>query len=332
MPNRDIVRAMTCLVATLCIACEGADITQLSTQPPQPLQPEEEPLRPAPSPQVVKIEGRIAFESTRDGEPWIYVTTSESLSVRRLTQGQRPAISWDGERVAFENWQAGSPPTLHVINSDGTNERVIGPGQSPAWSPDGKQIVFARYGTPSGGLYVVSADGGVPVRLLSDEFEARDHWVLSPAWSPDGRRIAFTHGGTTDWYSYADPVGIYLVNLDGSQARRLTGIPAYWEEEAAWSPDGSRLLFVSGGASWSLVSTNAAGDSARVHGTGFGPDWSPDGQLISYYRHTIPPGPEHRMRIFVTTKDGKELQLIPDAVSAHHPYSDLNASWSRKRK
>jgi dipeptidyl aminopeptidase/acylaminoacyl peptidase len=330
MPNRDVVRATKCLVATLCIACGGADITQLSTQPP--LQPEQDPLRPPPSPQVVTIEGRIAFESTRDGEPWIYVTTSESLTVRRLTRGQRPAISWDGTRVAFQTWLSGSPPIVSVINSDGTNERVIGPGESPAWSPDGRQIVFTRYGNPGGGLFVVSPDGGAPVRVLSDEFEARDHWLGWPAWSPDGRRIAFTHGGTTDWYSYADPVGIYLVNADGSEPRSLTGIPAYWEQDAVWSADGARVLFLKGGFRGSLVSTDTAGKSERVHGYGFRPDWSPDGLLISYYRHTIPPGPEHRMRIFVTTREGQELQLIPDAVSAHHPYSDLNASWSRTRR
>lgn len=318
---------------TVCGACGGPEITDLGPDSgPQP-PPRPEPAEPKPPsyPQVGAIEGRIAFESTRDGAPWIYVTTSESLSVRRLAVGQRPAISWDGSRVAFELRPFGTPPELHVINSDGSGERVLGSGEAPSWSPDGKRIVFARRGEYPGGLYIVNADGGVPALVLADEFEAPDHWLHWPAWSPDGRRIAFTHGGTTDWYSYADPVVIYLMNADGSAARSLTGIPSNWEEEAVWSPDGSRILFMS---SFQLVSTDTAGKGLRVHGSGFAPDWSPDGRLVSYYRPTIPPTADARvrMRTFIATEDGKELQLIPEALSAHHPYSDLHASWSRARQ
>ena len=280
MQNHVAVRVKAFLVAALCFACGGTEITAVGRQPTPSLPPAEEPLRPSPSPQVTSIQGRIAFESTRDGEPWIYITTSESLSVRKLTRGRRPAISWDGTRIAFETWRDGGPPTLHVINSDGTNERLIGSGQSPAWSPDGKKIVFARYGKPGGGLYVVSPDSGAPVLMLPDEFEARDHWVMWPSWSPDGARIAFTHGGTTDWYSYADPVGIYVMNADGSHARSLSGIPGYWEESAIWSPDGSRVLYVSMGSQSSLISTDNEGKSTRLHGSGFRPDWSPDGRLV----------------------------------------------------
>lgn len=312
--------------------CGGTDITELNSDPePQPpVQPEPEDTKPPSYPQVATIEGRIAFESTRDGASWIYVTTNESLAVSRLAKGQRPAISWDGTRIAFEVWSNG-PPELHVINTDGSDERVLGRGESPSWSPDGKWIVFARRVEYPGGLYIVSADGGIPTQVLGDEFEARDHWVHWPAWSPDGRHIAFTHGGTTDWFSYADPVVIYVMNADGSGARSLTGIPSNWEEEAVWSPDGSRILFMS---SFLLVSTDTAGKQMRVHGSGFAPDWSPDGRLVSYYRHTIPQVSyeEARMRTFVTTEDGRELQLIPEAPSAHHPYSDLHASWSRVRQ
>lgn len=320
------------VVLTVCGACGASDITDLGpgSGSKAPVLPTPEEPTPPSYPQVRAIEGRIAFESTRDGASWIYVTTSESLSVRRLAKGQRPAISWDGSRVAFEVWTNG-PTELHVINTDGSGERVLALGEAPAWSPDGKRIVFARRGQYPGGLYIVNADGGIPALVLADEFEARDHWLHWPAWSPDGRRIAFTHGGTTDWYSYADPVVIYVMNADGSAARSLTGIPSNWEEEAVWSPDGSRILFMS---SFLLVSTDTAGKGMRVHGSGFAPDWSPDGRLVSYYRHTIPPvsdGPV-RMRIFVTTEDGRELQLIPEAASEHHPYSDLHASWSRVRR
>src|SRR5207253_1121130 len=63
--------------------------------------------------------------------------------------------------------------------------------------------------------------------------QARD---ASPQWSPDGRRIAFlsTRRGKPQ---------IFLIPVDGGEARPLTALPQGVGSGPAWSPDGQRIAF-----------------------------------------------------------------------------------------
>lgn len=58
-------------------------------------------------------------------------------------------------------------------------------------------------------------------------------WMRETAISPDGRSIAFTYKGD-----------IYVVPAEGGTARQLTTSAAY-DAQPVWSPDGSRIVFVS---------------------------------------------------------------------------------------
>jgi dipeptidyl aminopeptidase/acylaminoacyl peptidase len=70
--------------------------------------------------------------------------------VRYLTTGIDPALSPDGQWVAFIRWddtQHGAFGSLWVINVDGTGERVIlddvRQPKAPVWSPDGAKIAIS---------------------------------------------------------------------------------------------------------------------------------------------------------------------------------------------
>ncbi|UCC87153.1 MAG: PD40 domain-containing protein [Anaerolineales bacterium] len=99
---------------------------------------------------------------------------------RYLTTGMDPALSPDGQQVAFTRWedtQHGAPGSLWVINLDGTGERMllsdINQPKSPAWSPDGSQIAFLADRTGGWQVWLMAADGSNQRPLFPDEVQAQ---------------------------------------------------------------------------------------------------------------------------------------------------------------
>lgn len=95
------------------------------------------------------------------------------------------------------------------------------PVRSTASSLPGKLVFQDRNG---GTIYIMNANG-TGLRELTHGFE--------PALSPDGRQIAFTR--------WENPRGLWVINVDGSNERRLTG--AERARSPTWAPDGRAIVF-----------------------------------------------------------------------------------------
>ncbi len=101
---------------------------------------------------------------------------------------------------------------------------------------------------------------------------------VQPAISPDGKMIAYAAGTSTD-------TRIYVRQVAGGRANRLTDDSAIVEASPSWSPDGARILFLARGA---VFSAAAAGGPARQElpaprgGVVTSAVWAPDGQTIAY--------------------------------------------------
>jgi len=317
------MRGLAPILAVIFVAACGDDPERRTPLPqPSAMSPAPEPTPPGPTPPGPSTvsTGPIAFVSTRDGSPYIYLANADGTAATRLTSGEKAAWSRDGRSLAFQ--RSGG---IFVINADGSGERWLGSGRSPDWSPDGARLVFDAGNGPDG-IFVMNADGSGKTMLLNSEFVQPGDGIHSPAWSPDGRRIAFVRS------NFEEPWQIYVMNADGSDPRRLLDgfIPS--QAEPAWSPDGSLIAYETYNG---IAVLNVNSPKWNPLGVGFDPDWLPDGRSLAFNDFTGPPGPESfpgsRMRVFV--RSGSSVrQLIPDAADPAVPdYSDSHVAYARSR-
>jgi len=169
---------------------------------------------------------KIAFASSRDTNPEIYVMDPNGSNIVRLThdgaEDGQPAWSPDGSKIAFATNRDGNNE-IYVMNANGSGQVDLtnnaASDLTPAWSPDGTKIAFQSDRQTDYAVWVMNADGSNPVRLTDPSVPAG-----SPSWSPDGTRIAYEQDGD-----------IWVMNVDGTRKIRITS--GFWADRLPrWRP------------------------------------------------------------------------------------------------
>lgn len=272
-------------------------------------------------------DSRILFESTRDGNPEIYVMDPVAdpggKNATNLTNNPAidadPAWSPDRKQIAFQSNRRGKEG-IWVMNADGSSPTELTRDKAandtnPTWSPDGKQIAYESDVSGEREIYVMNSDGsGEPFGLTYNP-EAAPDANFDPAWSPKGDKIAFASHRDGNYE-------IYVMNADGSGQTRLTNDSAV-EFNPAWSPDGTLIAFHSdiNGASKQIWVMNPDGTDPRqvvpTAGDDANPVWAPDGAELAFQS-----GPPGGTDIWIVGADGRGLTQLTFATG-----DDMVPDW-----
>lgn len=273
---------------------------------------------------------RIAWVTDRTGNWTIWVMDADGGNKMQLTSSDKisgwPCWSPDGKRIVYWSWSfpkyigklliEPGHSDIWVMDPDGSNKVQLTSDTilegAPQWSPDGNRILYDAYHLhkylvyPSPcnyyevviwnwDLWVMNAEGSnqTPVEMI--EFHNQPEHQLTPLWSPDGSRIiVFTFLPPSTELAYGSPnlrFSIVTMDADGSNQNRISLTEGYELSHPQWSPDGSKIAYVTNESPQSVNYTLGVMDAdgsnpTRLTFDGRGdrdPSWSPDGDRILYW-------------------------------------------------
>jgi dipeptidyl aminopeptidase/acylaminoacyl peptidase len=292
------------------------------------------------------------------------VTPEDYLSFKFLGD---PHISPDGKSVAYvlttiDQKKNRRESSVWLVPIDGSSapRRLTAEGissSSPRWSPDGKTLAIlsaravdsSSTEAPKSQIYLLSIAGGGEAIALTKLKNS----VQSYQWSPEGSRIVLvSSSGPMDGVATADRKSdvrhythiqykfndtgwfddkrrhLWVVSVPGGEAKQITEGQDWNDIDPQWSPDGTRIAFVSDRTGkafddshntdvWTIPA--AGGSLTKISDHPFedeNPRWSPDGKQILFTGQTA----LHQFaKLYMADSSGgaasqlavKDLDLIP---------------------
>lgn len=176
---------------------------------------------------------------------------------------------------------------------------------TPRLAPDGRQVAYSRGYDGRLDLWVVDANGGLPLQLTAHTTlqgpDANQRHAASIAWTPDGQALVFAGSGEKK---------LWLVPASGGLARQITdSVGTHHSPDVA--PGGQRVAYVAEyGENSAIVIADLDNRWSRKlsHGDEYvlQPRWSPAGRLLLYgqWPHYDMPWDERAM-VVVDTETGE---------------------------
>ncbi|MFC2028777.1 hypothetical protein ACFLTX_02500 [Chloroflexota bacterium] len=203
---------------------------------------------------------------------------------------------------------------LYLLNLETLEVTPIDTGMDgsilPRWSPDGSTILFSVIDIWN--LYSIQPNGGGLTRLTDFRSNNAD-------WSPDGDCLVFQSDHDDEPLNTPD---IYIIDIDGTNLVEIQDVPPEVDFSPRWSPDGSRILFISSmpgilqpfavnpdGTGLTMLMNDPAGVNVA--------SWSPDGKRIVFAS-----GQGDASEIYIVDADGNGsnlVQLTNDAFMDDNP-------------
>ena len=273
---------------------------------------------------------------SRDGEHLAYETpdrgiwlanadgsSSRRIAVRRHNFDATPALSPDGQAVAyFESDDGGPMGDFWIISTSGGGPRRLTFDNSHSgkaiWAPDGRFIIFSSMRHGSETLWRVPARGGPPEPVTFGAGQDRD-----PTLSQDGKQLVFTNTRAAFVLILLDPatgretellerrsaidlprfshqgdrivffhqveadIQLFTIRVNGQELRQVTHTAGQRTFTPQWSADDGSVFFTRSRPDVSFRKIAVTGGESRRLGEWDVQNWAeadPSGNLVAYQR------------------------------------------------
>ena len=286
------------------------------------------------------------------GDQEIFKMNPDGTGLKQLTTNQvkdaRPTLSPNGKKIVYvsDGIQTSNPQgdqEVYIMNVlDGSGKKNLSNNGAnvrenyPVFSPDGTKIAYESEGiqpsNPEGDdeVYRVNALDGTGKKNLSNN--GLGVYDYLPTFSPDGTKIAYTSFGAQTSNPEGDEEIYRMSALDGTGKKNLSNNGGIVDFVPVFSPDGTKIAYVSEGKQTSnpegdaeIYSMNAADGSRQTNLSNSGagvndldPVFSPGGTKIAYVSKGIQTSnPEGDLEVYgMSALDGSDRRTSPTTALA----------------
>ncbi len=252
------------------------------------------------------------------------IMDADGANVKYLTSGAftvlTPRFSPEAQKITYMSYEGGLP-RVYLYDLRRARQEVLGNFRSmtfaPRFSRDGGSVLLTQATDGNSDVYLMNLQTRETRRLTDNP--AID---TSPSMSPDGRQVVFNsdRGGSPQ---------LYIMNTDGTPrtcpsggrdvACRITfGSGRY--STPVWSPRGDLIAFTKqskGKFHIGVIGTDGSGERLLTESyLDEGPDWSPNGRVITFFRERAPGAPPKLWSVDLT---GRNLRQLPTPTDASDP-------------
>jgi TolB protein len=249
------------------------------------------------------------------------IMDSDSANQQYLTSGRSivltPRFSPSAQEITYMSYEGGKP-RVYLFNIETGRQELLGnfPGMtfSPRFARDGQSVLLSQAQRGNTDIYLMNLRTRESERLT-------DHPAIdtSPSMSPDGKSVVFNsdRGGTAQ---------LYIMNTDKSKrtcpgggsdtACRITfGKGRY--STPVWSPRGDLIAFTKQeGGKFYIGVIGIDGKGERLLTEAYldeGPDWSPNGRVIVYFREARPGASPQLWSVDLSGRNERRVTTQTDA-------------------